>query len=135
MIITAPCCPRTHKCKYRYSAFSRRAEYCDYRVCILCVCVCLSASLSPKLRVHRNFCAVCMSPMALARSSGFTHKMAPKTSWNRYGTKLRHCHPMYCITIVQNAISRVTTGNNLFDTEARMCGHNAVDCSEPEVEM
>ena len=25
----------------------------------------------------------------------FTHKMAAKTSWHRYGTKLRHCHPMY----------------------------------------
>jgi len=21
--------------------------------------------------------------------------MAPKTSWHRYGTKLRHCHPIY----------------------------------------
>ena len=25
----------------------------------------------------------------------FTHKMAAKTSWHRYGTKLRHCHSMY----------------------------------------
>jgi len=25
----------------------------------------------------------------------FTHKMAVKTSWRRYGTKLRHCHPVY----------------------------------------
>jgi len=25
----------------------------------------------------------------------FTHKMAAKTSWHRYGTKLRHYHPMY----------------------------------------
>jgi len=25
----------------------------------------------------------------------FTRKMAPKTSRHRYGTKLRHCHPMY----------------------------------------
>jgi len=24
----------------------------------------------------------------------FTHKMGAKTSWHRYGTKLRHCHPM-----------------------------------------
>ena len=23
------------------------------------------------------------------------HKMAAKTSWHRYGTKLRHCHPMH----------------------------------------
>jgi len=25
----------------------------------------------------------------------FTHKMAAKTSWHRYGTNLRHCHPVY----------------------------------------
>ena len=25
----------------------------------------------------------------------FTHKMVAKTNWHRYGTKLRHCHPMY----------------------------------------
>jgi len=28
-------------------------------------------------------------------SKSFTHKMAAKTSWHRYGTKLRHCHRMY----------------------------------------
>jgi len=28
-------------------------------------------------------------------SKSFTYKMAPKTSWHRYGTKLRHCHPVY----------------------------------------
>jgi len=28
-------------------------------------------------------------------SKSFTHKMAAKTSWHRYGTKLRHCHPIY----------------------------------------
>ena len=28
----------------------------------------------------------------------FTHKMAAKTSWHRYGMKLHHCHPMYCST-------------------------------------
>ena len=28
-------------------------------------------------------------------SKSFTHKMAAKTTWHRYGTKLRHCHPMY----------------------------------------
>ena len=26
----------------------------------------------------------------------FTYKMAAKTGWHRYGTKSRHCHPMYC---------------------------------------
>jgi len=28
-------------------------------------------------------------------SKSFTYKMAAKTSWHRYGTKLRHCNPMY----------------------------------------
>jgi len=28
-------------------------------------------------------------------SRSFTHNMAAKTSWHRYGTQLRHCHPMY----------------------------------------
>ena len=28
-------------------------------------------------------------------SRSFAHKMAAKTSWHRYGTKLRYCHPMY----------------------------------------
>ena len=31
-------------------------------------------------------------------SKSFTHKMAAKTSWREYGTKLRHCHPMYSLT-------------------------------------
>ena len=26
-------------------------------------------------------------------SKSFTYKMAAKTNWYRYGTKLRHCHP------------------------------------------
>ena len=28
-------------------------------------------------------------------SKSFTHKMSTKTSLHRYGTKLRHCHPIY----------------------------------------
>ena len=30
-------------------------------------------------------------------SRSFTYKMAAEINWHRYGTKLRHCHPMYCI--------------------------------------
>ena len=26
---------------------------------------------------------------------GFTYEMAAEISWHRYGTKLRHCHPVY----------------------------------------
>jgi len=32
-------------------------------------------------------------------SQSFTHKMAAKTSWHRYGTKLRHCHPVYTLAV------------------------------------
>jgi len=28
-------------------------------------------------------------------SQSFTYKMATKVNWHRYGTKLRHCHPVY----------------------------------------
>ena len=27
--------------------------------------------------------------------------MTVKTSWHRYGTKLRHCHPMYIIVMLE----------------------------------
>ena len=29
-------------------------------------------------------------------SQSFTYKMAARISWHRYGTKLRHCHVVYC---------------------------------------
>jgi len=29
----------------------------------------------------------------------FTYKMTAKINWHRYGTKLRHCHPM-CIQLL-----------------------------------
>jgi len=35
----------------------------------------------------------------------FTHKMAAKTSWHRYGTKLRHCHSMYTSELLATALS------------------------------
>jgi len=38
------------------------------------------------------------SPLAVFKvptSKSFTHKMAVKTSWHRYGTKYCHCHPVY----------------------------------------
>ena len=31
-------------------------------------------------------------------SRSFTHKMAAKTSWHRYGSKLRHGHPAYLLS-------------------------------------
>jgi len=30
----------------------------------------------------------------------YTRKMVAKTSWHRYGAKLRHCHPMYWILLL-----------------------------------
>ena len=32
-------------------------------------------------------------------STSFTHKMATETSLHRYGTKLRHCHPVSRISL------------------------------------
>ena len=32
--------------------------------------------------------------------TSFTYKMAAKTSWHRYGTRLRHCHPVYTNTLL-----------------------------------
>jgi len=37
-----------------------------------------------------------------------THNMAAKTSWHRYGTKLRHCRPMYCRGLCCCQLARVT---------------------------
>ena len=31
--------------------------------------------------------------------------MAAKASWHRYGTKLRHCRPMYSCNVEQNRIN------------------------------
>jgi len=36
----------------------------------------------------------------------FTYKMAAKINWYRYGTKLRHCHPMHTLKRVAWAGSR-----------------------------
>ena len=36
----------------------------------------------------------------------FTYKMAAKTGWHRYGTKLRHCHLMYTLRHSNNAHTR-----------------------------
>jgi len=42
----------------------------------------------------------CLSDIRVTNiSKSFTHKMAAKTSWRRYGTKLRHCHPVYRLLV------------------------------------
>jgi len=33
--------------------------------------------------------------------------MAPKASWHRYGTKLRHCHPTYSHSSIHAAMNRI----------------------------
>ena len=39
---------------------------------------------------------IVLTPLRLTNiSKSFTYKMAAKTSWYRYGTKLRHSHRMY----------------------------------------
>jgi len=49
----------------------------------------------------------------------FTYKMAVKTGWHRYGTKLRHCHRMYsgahtCYTEGYLASRRASTEGGYF---------------------
>ena len=39
-------------------------------------------------------------------SNSFTHKMAAKISWHRYGTTLRHCHPVYFSIRVSSNLGR-----------------------------
>jgi len=36
----------------------------------------------------------------------FTYKMAAKTGWHRYGTKLRHCHPVLFFFMAYSSFSR-----------------------------
>jgi len=61
--------------------------------------------------VYKNVSMIINSPTNLNKtyliyipvaniSGSFTHKMAAKTSWHRYVTKLRHCHPMYSLIFV-----------------------------------
>jgi len=54
-------------------------------------------------------------------SQSFTHKMAPKTSWHRYGTKLRHCHPMYKTS---SCSGQMSTGSNI------QCNNTYAPCSK-----
>ena len=54
-------------------------------------------------------------------SKNFAHKMAAKTSWHRYGTKLRHWHPVYRQSVMFSAARIIrrynsTTYDRIFDT-------------------
>jgi len=42
----------------------------------------------------------------------FTYKMAAKINWHRYGTKLRHCHPVYCCGAVRQILSEFRRDEN-----------------------
>jgi len=42
-------------------------------------------------------------------SQSSTYKMAAKINWHRYGTKLRHCHPMYMSTARSGFISPLSS--------------------------
>jgi len=44
-----------------------------------------------ELQIKRILSAITVTSLY----QSFTYKMAAKTSWHRYGTKLRHCHPIY----------------------------------------
>ena len=54
-------------------------------------------------------------------SKDFTHKTAAITSWHRYGTKLRHCHTMSILILVQNS-SKPTKKFFTFDVSTSIRG-------------
>ena len=65
-------------------------------------CLCRSLSLAPvKFRLVLPFwyrltqVVLEKRPLNGCSCSSSTYNMAAKTSWHRYGTKLRHCRPMY----------------------------------------
>ena len=57
-------------------------------------------------------------PLSDIRAASFAHTMAAKTSWHRYGTKLRHCHRMYRVgrksklLILSEYVDKTTNGAN-----------------------
>jgi len=48
-----------------------------------------------------------------------THNTAAKTSWHRYGTKLRHCQPLYTV-YSEAATIYCHTGQVVLDTIRRV---------------
>ena len=42
-------------------------------------------------------------------SKSFTHNMAAETSWHRYGTKFRHCHPTYSRRIDKHLFDKASS--------------------------
>jgi len=55
-------------------------------------------------------------------SLSFTYKMAAKVNWHRYGTKLRHCHPMYSSHLAIKARVVFVSRQALHDTGAAGTG-------------
>jgi len=43
----------------------------------------------------------------------FTHRMAAKTSWRRYGTKLRHCHLCIRLCLISEQNFRMHLANSV----------------------
>jgi len=59
------------------------------------------------------------------QSKSFTRKMAAKTTWHRYGTKLRHCHPVYYYA------GRVDGGKRKISVQRRSVGRSVGVCVCP----
>jgi len=61
--------------------------------------ICRVVSIKFNHLVYENVCMIVkmyLCDITVANiSESFTHKMAAKTSWHRYESKLRHCHPVY----------------------------------------
>jgi len=63
----------------------------------------------------------------------FTYKMAARTSWHRYGTKLRYCHPMYNTINHRPLIASITPCYTA--TKWRSCrDHRLCDVTTPCVQ-
>ena len=64
--------------------------------------ICRVVSIKFNHLVYENVCMIVkmyLCDITVANiSESFPHKMAAKTSWHRYESKLRHCHPMYSNT-------------------------------------
>jgi len=42
----------------------------------------------------------------------FTYKMVAEINWDRFGTKLRHCHPVYTQLTYQRTVAEFDNNNN-----------------------
>ena len=97
----------------RTALFNARRYASAVHAVVMCPSVCPSVGQKPELYPKRLEESSCHGgflpplPRCVIRKFGylqkvtnisqsFTYKMTAKINWHRYGTKLLHCHPMYC---------------------------------------